>query len=151
MERTMTKQDNAKKTTANDFGFAFDPQNFFKGFDLKGAGFETIFQTAQKNIETSSQICQLSFDCMVQLANAQSAYIQSMTEKAHTANQDLLSGKADPKENLEKSAEAARKAYEECVENIQKASKLIEKTNADVAALITKRTNEAFDEIKKAA
>lgn len=148
----MSATQNNTKAKANSCNAAFDPQNMFSMFNMKNnPSMDKMMQTMQKNMEASAQLCQMGMDCMMQLANAQSAYMQSMTEQAHTMNQSLMSGKADPKESMEKTTDMARKAYEECMDGMKKASKLIEKTNADMTSLITKRTNEAFEEMKKTA
>ena len=125
-------------------------QSFFKSFDSKTFGLDTINEFAQKNLETASEINKQIFDSAVEVMNTQTAYLKSLGKQMEDNSKAFLQNSDNPQDNVERSAEFMKSSVEDSFNSAQKTAKVIGDTNKKVGEIVSKRVSEAVEEAKEA-
>lgn len=123
-----------------DFGKLFG-NGKLPTFDVEGA------MTAQrKNVEAFTQANQVAFEGVQALAKRQAEIVREAVETYTKLAKEVAQLSAE--ERFAKQAEAAKEIYEEALANVGELKQIVEKSQAQVTSVISKRVADNFDEVK---
>jgi len=111
---------------------------------------EALLAANRKNLETLSAANRVALEGAQAVARRQMEMVQSSMTELSEAMKELASADA-PQEKAAKQAELLKQAYQRAVAHMKELSDLIRQSNAEALGLISKRFEEAMDEVKALA
>lgn len=121
---------------------------FIHGLKLPGVDVNEILASQRKNIEAFSKAVQTATEGAGAVARRQAEILRTAFEQT-TAMIHELKVPESPKEAVAKQAELVKKMFETAVANARELAEMVEKSNKEAFDVITRRTNETLDEIRK--
>lgn len=126
-----------------DFGKLFgNPKASFVDVDA-------VMATQRRNIEALTKANKLAFDGAQAVAQRQVELVrQGLDDFAKMGRELAVAG--SPEEKLARQADLAKESFATAVGALREVSELLQKSNLDAAAVISKRVSDNFDEVKTA-
>jgi phasin family protein len=121
---------------------------FIHGLKLPGVDVNEILASQKKNIEAFTKAVQTATEGAGAVARRQTELLQTAIERT-TAMLHDLSLPESPKEAVAKQAELVKKMFETAVANARELALMVEKSNKEAFDVISRRTHESMDEIRK--
>jgi phasin family protein len=125
-----------------DFGKLFGNAKL-PTFDVEGA-----MAAQRKNVEALTQANQAAIEGVQALAKRQAEIVREAVETYTKLAKEVAQLSAE--ERFAKQAEAAKEIFEEAIANIGELKEIVEKSQAQVTSVISKRLSDNFDEVKAA-
>ena len=132
----------------NDYPYDFtDMSKMFADMKVPGVDWQALMQSQQKNITALTEANQKLIEGAQAVMKQQAEVLQkSMTELA-AASKDMMS-ESDPTASAQKRFDLAKSSFEAAVANMKEMADMAGKSNSEALAIISRRANEALDEVK---
>ena len=122
---------------------------FIRGLKLPDIDVNDILASQKKNIEAFTKAMQTATEGAGAVARRQAEILRTALDQT-TAMIRELTVPGSPKETAAKQAEFIKKAVETAVANARELAEMVQKSNKEAFDVISRRTSEALDEIRKA-
>lgn len=108
---------------------------------------QLVADAQRKNIEALTQANQLALDGARLFAQRQSEIVQQAFAQASALLRDLLQP-SEPEERVARTAEAAKRVFDQNMATMRELNELGAKASADVFSVMARRVSEGFNEMR---
>lgn len=122
--------------------------SFVRGLKLPDVDVNEIIASQKKNVEALTKAVQTATEGAEAVARRQAEILRAAFDQTEAMIRDLAVP-GSPKEAVAKQAEFVKKAFETAVTNARELAEMIQKSNKEAFDVITRRTSETLDEIRK--
>jgi phasin family protein len=122
--------------------------SFVRGLKLPDVDVNEILASQKKNVEALTKAVQTATEGAEAVARRQAEILRTAFDQTEAMIRELTVP-GSPKEAVAKQAEFIKKAFETAVTNARELAEMIQKSNKEAFDVITRRTSETLDEIRK--
>jgi phasin family protein len=125
----------------------FDFQSMLNNAKMPGLDVEAILAAQKKNVEAVIGANQIVAEGYQAVAKRQAEIGQATLQDVKDRFAELMSG-ASPEERMAKQVELVKFSIEQASQSMHEVSEVLRKSQAEAFALIKRRMDESFEEIK---
>jgi phasin family protein len=136
-------------TKMPEFGKLPDYSKLLSEFKFPGLDMETWMSVQKRNFEALTAANQLAVQCAQSVAQRQTELLRQAIDEARRVTAEMT-GTASPAQKAARQAELAKEAFTVATANMRELAVMVTKSSNEAFDVISKRVTESFDEIKAA-
>ncbi len=132
-----------------EFGKLPDYSKIMSDFRFPGIDLETWMAVQKRNFEALSEANHLAVQCAQSVTQRQAALLRQTMEDVRRVTREMTAS-GSPEEKAARQAELAKEAFVVATTNMRELAEMVAKSTNEAFDVISKRVTESLDEIKDA-
>jgi phasin family protein len=145
----MAKAFDFDPTKMPEFGKLPDYTKIMSDFKFPGVDMETWMAMQRRNFDALTQAHHLAIQCAQSVAQRQGELFRQAMDEARRVTKDMTAA-GSPEEKAARQAELAKEAFTVATANMRELAEMVTKSTNEAFDLISKRISDNLDEIKTA-